>query len=443
MLNSLSPSLSRRNLLLTLTVAPIAAATLTACGSSGPQAAGAGGATMWALSGKPDEDIVNLSVEDFKKSSGKTIGVTFFQNDAYKTKINTAVGAGEAPTLIYGWGGGTMKSFAQAGKLLDLTEYLTANPDVKDKVFPATLPAGQVDGKQYAYPNKATQPILFFYNKDLFAKAGVEVPKTWQDLMDSIPKFVAQGVAPISLGGASKWTSMMWLEMLMDRIGGPEVFQNIYDGKADGWSDPASLDAVAKVQELIKAGGFIKGFESITADSNADRALLYTGKAAMMLHGPWVFPGIKVDGGNFVKDGKLGWFPFPTVEGGKGDPSNVIGNPSNYWSISADATKEAQDVALAYLKDGVFSDAVVDALIAAGNVPILPGLEDKLKANEDGEFLTYLYSMAQNAKSFQQSWDQALSPAAVDTLLNAIDKVFLQQLTPEQWADTMNATIGK
>ena len=48
------------------------------------------------------------------------------------------------------------------------------------------------------------------------------------------------------------------------------------------------IETCTKIQDLVKANGFIKGFSSIAADTNADQALLYTGKAAMMLHGSWV-----------------------------------------------------------------------------------------------------------------------------------------------------------
>ena len=131
---------------------------------------------------------------------------------------------------------------------------------------------------------------------------------------------------------------MMWLEFLFDRIGGPEVFQAVFDGEKDAWSNPAAIDALTKMQDLVKANGFIKGFSSITADSNADQALLYTGKAAMMLHGTWTYGSMKADGGDFVTSGNLGYMNFPPVEGGKGDPSNTVGNPGQYLSISSKAT---------------------------------------------------------------------------------------------------------
>ena len=67
------------------------------------------------------------------------------------------------------------------------------------------------------------------------------------------------------------------------------MFQNVFDGKQGAWSDPAVKDMLTKVQDLVKANGFIKGFSSITADSNADLAVFYTGKAAMMVHGAWTY----------------------------------------------------------------------------------------------------------------------------------------------------------
>jgi raffinose/stachyose/melibiose transport system substrate-binding protein len=51
--------------------------------------------------------------------------------------------------------------------------------------------------------------------------------------------------------------------------------------------------------------------------------------------------------------------------------------------------------------------------------------------------------MTAQAPNFQQSWDQALSPAQAETLLNNIDQLFLLKITPEQFATAMNATIGK
>ncbi|MDR6637764.1 extracellular solute-binding protein [Paenarthrobacter nitroguajacolicus] len=425
--------------------AAVLSISLAACGSSGPAGTGASAdsATMWGLTGG-DQPVFQASVDSWNKAHpDSSIKLDFFANDAYKTKVRTAVGAGQGPTLVYGWGGGVLKSYVDAGQVDDLTGFLKENPDVQSRYLPSILESGVIDGKTYALPNNKVQPVVLYYNKEVFDKIGAEAPKTWDELMALVPKFKAAGVAPFSLGGQSKWPDLMWLEYLVDRIGGPEVFAKIAANKPDAWSDPAVIEALTKIQELVDAGGFINGFSSIAADSNADQALLYTGKAAMILQGSWIYQGMKKDAADFVKSGKLGYTPFPTIEGGKGDPANVVGNPSNFWSVSSKATEEQKKTALDYVKDGMFNDENVKALIDSGAVPVVTGIEDKLAASPDKDFLTYVYGMAKDAPDFTLSWDQALSPAQGDAMLANLDQIFLKKITPEQFASTMNATIGK
>ncbi|MDD0857895.1 extracellular solute-binding protein [Arthrobacter alpinus] len=114
---------------------------------------------MWSLTGPPGETIRKNSIDTFNKANADTqVKLTLFQNDAFKTKIKTAIGAGEAPTMIYGWGGGGLKTYAQAEQVLDLTSWLEENPKVKDKLFPSAFGAATIDGKIYALPMKPLRP---------------------------------------------------------------------------------------------------------------------------------------------------------------------------------------------------------------------------------------------------------------------------------------------
>lgn len=419
--------------------------TLAACGSSGPGGSGgsADSASMWGLTGG-NQPVLQKSVEAWNSAHpDQTVKLDFFANDAYKTKVRTAVGAGQGPTFIYGWGGGVLKSYVDAGQVADLSDFVKENPDVQSRYLPSVLKNGVIDGKTYALPNNNVQPVVLYYNKEVFDKIGAQAPNTWDELMVLVPKFRAAGVAPFSLGGQSKWPDLMWLEYLVERIGGPEVFANIAANKPNAWSDPAVSQTLTKIQELVDAGGFINGFSSIAADSNADQALLYTGKAAMVLQGGWIYQGMKKDAADFVTSGKLGFTTFPTVSGGKGDPANVVGNPSNFWSVSANATDNQKKAALEYVKSGMFTEADTQTLIDSGAVPVINGIESKLQASPDKDFLTFIYGMAKNAPSFTLSWDQALSPAQGDAMLSNLDQIFLKKITPDQFVATMNATLGK
>jgi len=440
---STTPGTSRRSLLALALAAP-ALATLAGCGSAGPgKAAGGKGASMWFLTGAPAEQIRTNAITAFNEAHpDDALSYLSFQNDAYKTKIRTAIGAGQAPTIIPSWGGGGLRDYVQNGQVEDLTGFFTDNAALKDKLFASAFAAATVDGKVYAMPCETVSPIVLYYNKDLFEKVGAQPPTTWSELTALVPRFTAAGVAAFALAGQSRWTNMMWLEYLYDRIGGPELFTSIADGKAGAWSQPASIDALTKVQDLVKADAFINGFASVTADSNADQALLFTGKAAMLLHGSWAYGSMKTDGGDFVTGGHLGFTTFPTVEGGAGAAANTVGNPSGYYAMSSKATDAAKTAAKAFFAEGLVTDATTKAWIAAGSVPIVTGSDSEFAASDDAEWLQFVYDLASKAPAFQQSWDQALVPKQADALLENIEKLFGLTITPQQFADAMDATIA-
>jgi raffinose/stachyose/melibiose transport system substrate-binding protein len=445
---------SRRSFLRLALGAPLAGTALAACGSSGPSqgnsdggggggGGGAGDATYWFLSGPPSESVRTGAVERFNKANPDgQIGFTTFQNDAYKTKIKTAIGAGQAPTIIWGWGGGTLRTYAEAEQVEDLTSWFEENKQVKDRLFPASFGAAEVDGKIYAMPCESVEPIVLYYNKEVFEKAGAQPPQSWGDVLNLVSVFNGKGIAPFSLGGQSRWTNMMWLELLFDRIGGSEVFQAVVDGDKDAWSNPGSIQALTEVQKLVKANGFIKGFSSITADSNADQALLYTGKAAMMVHGSWSYGIQQAEGGDFVSSGKLGWMSFPVVDGGEGDPSDQVGNPGQYLSISSKATDAQKEIAKKFFATGVLDETEQKQWIETGSVPIVNGAEKLLGASEHAEYLKFVYDLSSKAKAFTQSWDQALSPTAAERLLDNIAQLFQLSISPQQFASNMNQVIG-
>jgi raffinose/stachyose/melibiose transport system substrate-binding protein len=444
--------MSRRNLL-RLALAGSAGIGLAACSSNGPSSlgtvsgssSGAGtgsGASTWFLTGQPGQQIRTDTVKRWNAANPKDqIKFSTFANDAYKTKIKTAIGAGQAPTIIWGWGGGGLKSYVEAGQVEDLTSWFSQNSAVKDRLFPSSFGAATVNGKIYAMPAETVQPIVLFYNKKVLDQVGLQPPTSWGEIMSMVPKINAKGIAPFALAGQSRWTNMMWLEFLFDRIGGTEVFQAIFNGEKNGWSNPAAIRGLTEAQNLVKANGFSKGFSSIAADNNADQALLFTGKAAMMLHGTWTYGSMEQQGGDFVSGGHLGWMNFPPVEGGKGDPSDTVGNPGQYLSISSKASDAQKETAKKYFATQILSDAEVKEWISNGAVPIVKGTDSQF-TGKDADFLKFVYSVASGAKTFAQSWDQALSPTAAETLLDNIAKLFQLSISPQQFATNMNATIG-
>ncbi|GIG27000.1 ABC transporter substrate-binding protein [Cellulomonas denverensis] len=417
-----------------------AAALLAACGGGAQPGggAGAGGASAWGIFGG-SEDMFRATFEQWNTDNpDEQIAVEWFANDAYKEKIRTSVGAGNAPTLIYSWGGGTLADYVANDAVIDLTG---KTGDLTDRVIPSVAASGQVDGTTYAVPNTETQPLILFYNQQVLDDAGVEVPTTYDELLAAVAPLESAGVTPIALAGQSVWPELMWIEYLTERIGGPEVFQAVVDGEPGAWSDPAILEATTKIRELVDAGAFGDSFGSVNADQAGDTALLQTGQAAFLLQGTWVQPGFLKSAPEFAASGDLGYTTFPAVEGGVGDPANIVGNPSNFWSISADASAEAQATASDFLANRTLDDAAVDELLALNLVPPVLGIEDTIAEQDDAEYLSFVYEMVSDAPNFQLSWDQALPAAQAQALLENLSQLFLGQIDPEQFSAAMDATL--
>ncbi|PFG40333.1 carbohydrate ABC transporter substrate-binding protein (CUT1 family) [Georgenia soli] len=405
--------------------------------TGGGSGAGGGAASAWILTGGGWPVTAESFARWNKENPDQQISVEEFENDAYKEKIRTSVGSGQAPTLIMNWTGGTLASYVKNDQVVDITDQ---TKDLVDRVMPSVAQNGQIDGATYAVPMNDVQPVILFYNKELFDQADIEVPTTWDETLKAVDAFKAEGIIPFSLAGASVWPELMWIQYLTDRIGGPEVFQAVLDGEPDAWSDPAVTEALTKIQELVDAGAFGDAYGSVDAGASADAALVHTGRAAMLLQGSWLYATFHNDAPEFAQS-SLGFTTFPEIEGGAGDPANIVGNPANFWSISSAADESAQKTALAYVNEYVYDDTQIKAMLDAGSVPPVAGLEDQIGQSEDAEYLSFAYGMVNDAPHFQLSWDQALPADQAQELLTNLSQIFLGQIEPQEFVDNMNATL--
>lgn len=434
-----SPRPVRRRSALTASISALTAASLlglTACGGGG----GTSDQTnAWVLNG----GVWPAVEQDFEawneQNPEQSFTVDSFANDVYKERIRTAVGSGEAPTLIVGWTGGTLLEYIEHDYVADITEETSA---LQDQLISSVADNGIVDGSVYAVPMNNVQPVFLYFNQSVFDEAGVEVPSTWEELLSAAEQLSEQDVYPLALAGGSRWPMLMWASYLTDRIGGPEAFEGVVEGDPGGWSHPAILEALQRCQELVEAGAFDPNFASVDADQNEDARMLADGQAAMVLQGSWTYSRMLEDHPEFAESGDFGFTTFPEVEGGQGDPNNVVGNPANYWSVSENASEESQEAATDYLSEHLFNDEYVEQMLSTGNLPPLEGLDEQIAETEDEDFLGFAYDVVREAPNFQLSWDQAVDPSQEQPLLENLELVFLGESSPEEFAEAMNATQG-
>jgi len=216
------------------------------------------------------------------------------------------------------------------------------------------------------------------------------------------------------------------------RIGGKAAFDAAYSHEG-AFTDAPFVQAGEKLQELIAMDPFQEGF--LGASWPDEQVVMATEKAAMDLMGQWA-PGAFKDS-SVDKQGlgdKLGWFPFPAVEGGAGDPTDALGG-GNGFVIGKDAPPEAVDF-LKYISS-------VDSQIAQAeiglSVPVVNGAEVGLS----DPMLLLVQQGAAKAQYFQLYYDQAMPPAVGDVVNNAVQGIFAGTMSPEEAAQAIEDSALK
>ncbi|MFD0619733.1 ABC transporter substrate-binding protein [Paenibacillus sp. GCM10027629] len=250
----------------------------------------------------------------------------FVENGQYENILGTYFATGEGPDIIEG----TDSKFAYSGFLEDLS----GQPFVQ-KYYDTGLKPFTFDGKVYGIPLQSWFEGIW-YNKEIFEKNNLSVPKTFDEWMDIHDKLRAAGIKPQTMGGKS-WEPMMKqaTAVVLNEFYSKEENKNFDEefGKGTKKLSGNWTEGYKIWSETVKRGNVTKemlGYENDQAENE-----FATGKAAMYESGPWSYESIMKKNPNI----KLGMFPIPGKEAG---PGWLIGGPGSSFSInSSSKNKEA------------------------------------------------------------------------------------------------------
>jgi len=361
------------------------------------------------------------------KHPGVKIQMQFLENEAFKAKLPTLLQSSDAPDFFYSWGGGVLKQQMATGALLDLTTAMKANDGAWQKSFnPAAIEGLTFDGKISAVPFKLGT-VSFFYNKALFAKAGVDAAaiKTWDDYLAAVKKIKDAGIVPIAGAGGEKWPIHFYWSYLVMRDGGQKVFDAAKNGKGDGFNDPAVVKAGEQLAELGKLQPFQPGYLGATWPQTL--GVFADGKAAMILGFENTEGNQKTNAG----DGKglasdnIGRFAFPAVTGGAGAVTDTLGG-LNAWAVSKKAPPEALDF-LAYLNN---ADNQRQMAKAGMIIPAAVGAEDGIT----NPLLKQAAEQLAQTTWHQNFFDQDLGPSVGRVVNDVSVGIVSGQIAPKDGA---------
>ncbi len=350
-----------------------------------------------------DKALLEQAAQEFMAANpGITVELPTLENEAFKAKLVTLLQTDEAPDMINSWGGGVFYEQARAGVLRDVTNVVTQ--EAKDSIGSAGLAAYTApDGKLYGLARDVSEVVLW-YNKSLFEKAGVtpESMATWEGFLAGVQKFKDAGITPLAVGAKDKWPAHFWWSKLVVRLAGQDGFNAAAAGEGDGFAGPDFVKAGEYFLQLAALDPWQPGFLAATYGDAS--GYFGDGKAAMHLMGDWDYQVAKDNSANKqgIPDDQLGILPFPTVEGGKGDPTDTLGGLGGILF-----TKKASDEAVKFAE--YLNSKKVQARFAEGDfyVPIVAGAADGMT----NPFKVQIAKDINGAHWHANFFDQALGPS--------------------------------
>jgi alpha-glucoside transport system substrate-binding protein len=345
-------------------------------------------------------------------------------NDILAAGIPTGV----LPDLAGLPGPGQMKEYADAGALKPLDDVLDVSTYTSETA-PGLVKLGQVDGKTYGVFIKASIKGLIWFNPKLH-DYGSSPPATWDDLKTQAKANQGNAKAVwclgISSGDASGWPATDWIESILLRQAGPDVYNNWWQGKTK-WTDPAVKTAFETYTNDVVANTFGGGTNAVATKFDlAGDPLFSSPPGCEFLHQASFITGL----GKFVKE-KAGtdynFFPFPSINDqfkgsveGAGDLFGMFHDtPAAKSLMKYLVTAPAQDI---WIKAG-------GALSANKNATDYPDDISKRSADLLAKATSFVFDASDNMPTSMNAafWSHMVSltggKETVDQALAALQKV--------------------
>lgn len=216
-----------------LALATVSALFLAACSGGdeegaegegdGTEEGGIEGETVNILGALVDQDAESFeaSLVPFEEETG--VDVVYEGSGDFETLAVTRVEGGNPPDIML---------FPQPGLLEDLQERDALTPldyiENTDDYVPGLIDLATFNDTLYGIPYRLNVKSLVWYPEPEFSEAGYEVPETWSEMMDLTNQIQEDGTAPWCIGiessGATGWVATDWIEDIMLRLHGPEVY---------------------------------------------------------------------------------------------------------------------------------------------------------------------------------------------------------------------------
>ena len=342
-------------------------------------------------------------------------------NETYKNKIKILMASDEQPDIMFSYGGGFMKSFVDAGKVLPLDDYM--DDFYKEHMKTDTQENFIFDGQQYGTCCTYWTGVLYC-NQELFEQAGAEIPETYEGLLESVKKLRSVGIEPIALGMVNKWPGQQWINNFTIQIGGAEHYKEMARGEAS-LNDPILAEAANLIENLITENAFCSDMYKLT--SGEAEELFLSGGAAMIYIGSWFTTFAEERIGDNLKVAKM-----PVVPGAK-YTEDYHGGGVNGWIASADT--EYPELAANIVAWISYELSCYEPECGSFTVE---SEDQKMNISPISQQILDMY---ENKKEGGIAWDTLMSPKQAGIWLDTCARLFEGRLNGRRFTESLASQI--
>ena len=339
--------------------------------------------------------------------------------EEYYVKLNALIESGCTPDVFICNPGPNLNDVVDAGAAADLTPILKGKErEWYDSFTTGIFERLTYDGKIMAVPTNFAAALVF-YNTELFDRAGVRVPETYEAWIDCCRKLKAAGITPIACSAGTPWCLSMLAGYFCDRAGGPDNLMKVSEGTGS-WLDPSFKNGISKFKELSRY------FQETAAGDSNDQATaaFYNGECAMLVQGSWAIG--QINGANPGFEAKCGVFSFPAIKGGA-DPNRMIVKTDNL--VMSSGTMHV-DACIALMKEFTNDESQKYTAEVAGKIPVTGVAFDLNKAPKQ---LGYVQRILEKSTGTLGFYNESMpTTEAGDTFDNAMVDIFLGSCTVDE-----------
>jgi Bacterial extracellular solute-binding protein len=268
-------------------------------------------AATWTSSEQTNfEKVLGL----FEDQTGATVKY-ISTGDDIAAYLGPKIEGGKPPDVAILPQPGVLKSFADDGALVSIEQ--TAGDLVDANYAPAARAVGSVDGTLYAVWFRAAQKSTVWYNTQVFNDAGVQPPKTWDELLTTAQTISDFGVPPYSIGVDVGWPLSDLFENIYLRTAGPDMYDKLATHEIP-WTDPSVKDALTKMADIVGNSDDIAGGTqgALQTDFNGSVTQMFADppEGAMTFEGNFV-AGVITGETNAKVGPDADFFDFPSIDG--------------------------------------------------------------------------------------------------------------------------------